>query len=63
MFIQLNIVDFYPSIIKDLFKAALDFANETGHICAETREIFSNARQLSFFTLMCMEKLSPVFLM
>ena len=48
-FIQLDIVDFYPSITEELFNAALEFASDHAHITAETRDILVNARQSILF--------------
>ena len=44
-FLQLDIVDFYPSITEDLFNDALDFASQTVDISAETKKILMNARK------------------
>ena len=48
-FIQLDIVDFYPSITEELFKAALQFAGDTVNITTEEYEILLNARQSLLF--------------
>ena len=48
-FLQLDIVDFYPSITKELFNAALDFAAGIVPISANTRNILLNARQSILF--------------
>ena len=44
-FLQLDIVDFYPSITEELFNDALDFASQTVDISAETRQILMNSRK------------------
>lgn len=44
-FLQLDIVDFYPSITEDLFNDALDFASQTVDISAETKKILMNSRK------------------
>ena len=48
-FIQLDIVDFYPSINERLFNTAIDFATETIHLSTQTKEILHNARQSLLF--------------
>ena len=42
---QLDIVDFYPSITEELFNKALDFAAETVHIDEQIKSILRNASQ------------------
>ena len=44
-FLQLDIVDFYPSITEELFNATLDFARNTVEISEETKAILINSRQ------------------
>ena len=48
-FIQLDIVDFYPSITETLFNKALTFASTITPITEETRSILLNARQALLF--------------
>lgn len=48
-FIQLDIVDFYPSITEELFETAIDFASEITPVSNETRNILRNARQSILF--------------
>ena len=48
-FLQLDIVDFYPSISRELFDQAIEFARETVEICDETKKILLNARQSLLF--------------
>ena len=48
-FLQLDIVDFYPSITEELFNAALLFASETVTISQETKDILHHARQSLLF--------------
>lgn len=48
-FIQLDIVDFYPSITEDMYNAALYFAAEIVPISAETRSILFNSRKSILF--------------
>ncbi|MCP3849480.1 MAG: hypothetical protein GY694_04465 [Gammaproteobacteria bacterium] len=48
-FLQLDIVDFYPSITENLFNKAIDFASTIDPISATTKEILVNARQSILF--------------
>ena len=48
-FIQLDIVDFYPSISENLFNKTLDWASKTVPINNKTRAILNNARQSILF--------------
>ena len=48
-FIQLDIVDFYPSITMELANAAIDFASTVVNISSETKSILHNARQSILF--------------
>ena len=48
-FIQLDIVDFYPSITEELFNSTLDFASETVHINTDTKTLLRNARKSILF--------------
>ena len=52
-FLQLDIVDFYPSISAELFSRALDFANETVHISNDDKQILTNARKSLLFSNGC----------
>ena len=46
---QLDIVDFYPSISKSLFNKALDFAKNLTTITADEEKILTNARKSILF--------------
>ena len=48
-FIQLDIIDFYPSITGDLFNKAIEFASEIVPITKETKQILYNARKSILF--------------
>ena len=48
--LQLDIVDFYPSISEDLFNKALDFADTICTISDSTRKILKNARKSLLFS-------------
>ena len=48
-FIQLDIVNFYPSITEELFNTALDFASGITRISNQNRSILKNARQSILF--------------
>ena len=48
-FIQLDIVDFYPSISQNLFDAAIEFAKNTVPITTQTIDILQHARQTILF--------------
>ena len=48
-FIQMDIVDFYPSVSVDLFNAAIDFASTHVEISDLDKEILHNARQSLLF--------------
>ena len=52
-FLQLDIVDFYPSISEALFNKAIEFASETVTISHETRQILKNARKSLLFSNGC----------
>ena len=56
VFMQLDIVDFYPSISKALFNKALDFAKNTTTITAEEEKILNNARKSLLFFNDCVWK-------
>ena len=44
MFLQFDVVNFYPSISEELFKKSLDFAKETTTLTKEEEEILHHAR-------------------
>ena len=48
-FLQLDIINFYPSISEDLFNTALKFASETVSIDNQDIKILQNARQSLLF--------------
>ena len=49
-FIQLDIVNFYPSIKEELFRKAIEFSEETELITANTKECLYNARKSLLFS-------------
>ena len=48
-FIQLDIIDFYPSIKKDLLMKAIEFAREFCYIDSVTEEVILNSRKTLLF--------------
>ena len=48
-FIQFDIVDFYPSISKELLEKSLTFANEFINISDDDKEIFMQCRNSILF--------------
>ena len=60
-FLQLDIVDFYPSISRQLFDKAIDFAQETVEINYETRKILFNAHQSLLFHDNCVCRKESAF--
>ena len=49
-FIQFDIVEFYPSITKDLLSKALDFASQYTRITAEERKIIFQTKKTLLFS-------------
>ena len=61
-FLQMDIVNFYPSITEKLFNEAITFARSITHIEDETIEIIKNARKsLLFFNGKTWKKTSTLF--